>query len=39
MTMQFINLFLRTQSLITLGLNHLVMTMGGSMQVTDFLTQ
>jgi hypothetical protein len=39
MTMQLINLFLTTQSLISLGLNHLAVTMGGSMKVIHFSTQ
>ncbi len=36
MRVQLINLFMTTQSLISLGLNHLTMTTGGSMQVTHF---
>ncbi len=39
MTVQLINLFLTTQSLIFLGLNHLAMITRGSMQVTHFSTQ
>jgi hypothetical protein len=39
MIVQLINLFLTTQNLISLGLNHLTMTTGGSMQVTHVLTQ
>jgi hypothetical protein len=38
MTAQLINLFLTTQSLISMGLNHLIMTTGRSMQVTHFST-